>query len=301
MPADQLHKDLFHLFLPDYLRVFYPDDAPRLKLETITWLEQETFTDVPEGEQQIMDLCARVETVDEDYRLLAILIELQEKVRRDFPRRMYRYWNWTEERIRLPVWPLALLPTRVYQGQGRLVYALSRLGRPTLRFEFDYVALRGLQSPTYLAREVPFASALAARMRPGRMRPAEHKLACMQGIAGHGLDPAREFLLTNYVETYLPLEDPAEVALFEELTATEADEETQTMLVTWADRMKMEGKIEGKRSLLLLQLREKFPNLPGTVENCLRELKDDTELDRLSVRLLKARTLADLGLESMAG
>jgi hypothetical protein len=123
----------------------------------------------------------------------------------------------------------------------------------------------------------------------------------MQGIAGHGLDPAREFLLTNYVETYLPLEDPAEVALFEELTATEADEETQTMLVTWADRMKMEGKIEGKRSLLLLQLREKFPELPGTVENCLRDLKDDAELDRLSVQLLKAKTPADLGLESMAG
>jgi hypothetical protein len=59
---------------------------------------------------------------------------------------------------------------------------------------------------------------------------------------------------------------------------------------------KKEGKIEGSRNLLLRQLRERFGPLPEAVESTLRKTADLERLEDWGVRLLRAKTLEDLGI-----
>ncbi len=78
----------------------------------------------------------------------------------------------------------------------------------------------------------------------------------------------------------------------------------QDVEMTWADRMKEEGReegrqtglVEGKRDVLLRQLAAKFGPLPAETTAHLRALDSVEELDRLLDRLLTASTLEDLGI-----
>jgi len=60
---DQLFKQLLQAFFADFLRLFDPDTAAALDLDTVTFVNPETFTDIPQGERRTADLVARVRTI----------------------------------------------------------------------------------------------------------------------------------------------------------------------------------------------------------------------------------------------
>jgi len=47
MGHDQLFKQVIESFFADFLRLFAPDNAARLDLSTVTFLNMEVFTDIP--------------------------------------------------------------------------------------------------------------------------------------------------------------------------------------------------------------------------------------------------------------
>ena len=49
---DQVFKELLREFFPDFVRLFYPQIAAQLDWSTLRFLDKETFTDFPRGEQQ---------------------------------------------------------------------------------------------------------------------------------------------------------------------------------------------------------------------------------------------------------
>ncbi len=60
---DQLLKQLLQAFFADFLRLFDPETADNLDLGAVTFVNPETFTDIPQGERRTADLVARVRTL----------------------------------------------------------------------------------------------------------------------------------------------------------------------------------------------------------------------------------------------
>jgi len=57
-----------------------------------------------------------------------------------------------------------------------------------------------------------------------------------------------------------------------------------------------EGETEGRHETLLYQMRTKFGALPASVITKVRAIKEASELDRLSARILSATPLQEMGL-----
>lgn len=61
MDHDQRFKSLLREFFPDLLRLFWPVWAERFDFDTLVWLEQEVFTDPPQGKRRTVDLVAQLQ------------------------------------------------------------------------------------------------------------------------------------------------------------------------------------------------------------------------------------------------
>ena len=57
-----------------------------------------------------------------------------------------------------------------------------------------------------------------------------------------------------------------------------------------------QGRQQGKQSILLLQLSKKFGTLPESVIQEIKAIISEQELDRLSLSILTANSLAEMGL-----
>jgi flagellar biosynthesis/type III secretory pathway protein FliH len=117
--------------------------------------------------------------------------------------------------------------------------------------------------------------------------------------------------LVNLVETYVEL-DPAAREEYRALLAEKGHEEVAEMEMTWADRMRQEGREEaresalreglekgiemGKRDLLLEQLEHRFGPLSKATVKRVQALTSPEELSRLAARVLDAPSLDELGL-----
>lgn len=132
-------------------------------------------------------------------------------------------------------------------------------------------------------------------MRRGDLSAARHKLACLRPISTAELTDKRRYLLVNCVGTYVQLDDAAQEE-YRDLLAEEGDDTMATMEMTWAGRLRAEGKEEGKRELLLEQLERRFGPLPDATVRRVHAISSSKELSRLAARMLDARSLEELGL-----
>ncbi len=86
MGHDQFFKDFFRAFFRDFLELFYPEISARLDFGTLRFLEQELFTDFPEGSLREADVVAELETRDGVKELVGVHIEAQLRWERNFGR-----------------------------------------------------------------------------------------------------------------------------------------------------------------------------------------------------------------------
>jgi len=203
-----------------------------------------------------------------------------------------------------------VLPIVVYVRRGEPGIRLETLtddvcGIQLSVFRYFSLGLARCPAADYLGRPEPLAWALAALMHSGRMRRAEHKLACLRRIASGRLNDARRLLLVNCVESYLEL-NPEEAAELEALSRLSENQEARIMAMTWAERMIAQGRREGKEDgieegrrqvtqIVLDLLSERF----GAVSDRVREQLETESLDRLRLlakRVLRAKSLDDSGL-----
>ncbi len=85
---DQLFKQLLQAFFADFLRLFDPETAARLDLDTMTFVNPEVFTDFPRGERRTADIVVQVQTLDGDAELILVHVEVQREREPDFPWRI---------------------------------------------------------------------------------------------------------------------------------------------------------------------------------------------------------------------
>ena len=88
---DRLFKELITTFFVEFLELFFPEVLEYLDETSITFVEQELFTDLTKGEKKILDVVALAKFREQDYSFL-IHLENQASNQTDFNRRMFRYF-----------------------------------------------------------------------------------------------------------------------------------------------------------------------------------------------------------------
>jgi Putative transposase, YhgA-like len=322
---DLLFKKLLRTFLRDFLRILSPQVAERLDFSRTIYLDKELFTDWPQARRRELDLLARVPLLDSPDRFVLIHVEIEARATPGIGMRLRAYRNQIQQRHED-----AVISAVVFLSRGKPGAHVETLEEdlPYLGFgAFRYVALGldGCDAEEYLARSEPLAWGLAALMRRGSGSRAEHKLACLRRIAGAELSGEERLVLVNCVETYLEL-TPEEAAEFALLSPVE-NQEVQAMVMSWADRMKEEGRLEGLeigrretlqeartwadrmreegqrtglkegiRQILLHQLERRFGSLPPIVLRRIRKIDSVDHLHLLAEQVLTARSIDEIEL-----
>ncbi len=88
---DRIFKELISTFFLEFLELFLPELASTIDPHSITFLQQEYFADLVEGEEQIIDLLVSAKQAGTDATFL-IHIEPQAYSRANFGRRMFFYF-----------------------------------------------------------------------------------------------------------------------------------------------------------------------------------------------------------------
>ena len=304
--------------MPEILLLIAPRQAQQLKLEHGEFLDPETFTDFPSGDQRQVDVLYRTETLEGSPKIVLVHVEVEAEFRRHFDERMACYGMSLFLRHRAPIFPVGLFlrggsTPDSPEIQPRVVQ-FDAVDFWVHRFRYLAFHLSAASAEKYLAKQEPIAAALASLMRFTRGSVAEHKLACLRGIAAsHELNAARSFQLVNLVDNYLPLKENKRVE-FEKKISNSTNLEVVTMDLAWAQKLYTEGRaegeaiglergeqagqLEGARRVLLQQLKIRFGELPDRTIARIQSCQQLEQLERWSAAVLSAPDLAAMGLEA---
>lgn len=289
---DRLFKRLLRPFLPDLLRLMVPDLAAGLPEAPPVFLDKELL----DGDRREADLLARVSLGRGGALLVHVEVEAQARTR--MLRRLREYAGRIQARYGGPVLSI-LLNLRGGNPGVHSVTPDGELEGPGLN-SFRYLAfnLSGCPAEEYLKRLEPLAWALAALMDPGQWSRPQHKHACLRRISRARLGEEERLVLVDCVETYLVL-TPEEAEEYKRLGKRERERTMNPMHMTWSERMiaqgHREGRLEGVRQTLLLQMARRFGPLPEHVREKVEGIASMQRLNRLAERLLIAKSLKELG------
>lgn len=299
---DQWFKDLLRSFFDQLIELVAPDLVAELDLDTVTFLEQELFSDLPQGERSIADLVAKVATRRGDPKLVLFHGEIEGAFRQSTAQRLWRYSLHLILKYKLPVASLVIF---LKGGQGglrreRLIQTVGQV--ETHAFSYYALGLAGSDAREYLAKPQELAWSLAALMHPGDWDRPRHKLACWQRLVHARVDPARHFLLSNLVETYVKLDDGEQMTFERCLEEVTEREEVRAMQMTWAEELELkglergleQGRYEGMRTLLVRLLEHRFGALPRRLVESLDRLDEPDRLQKLADQILDAKSLDEL-------
>lgn len=284
MGHDQIFKDLLPPFFLDFLRLFLPEIAEGIKPESITAVPTEVFTDIPEGEQRTGDLLTQIEPLEGSPELVLIHTEVQGEEGPEFPYRVWEYNALYTLRYKKPVISIELAPF-AKSGKVELVrYSQTLFGQSYARLDYWRIPLGALPAQEYIVAGPVLGAALAALMRARPDDRVNLKVAALERVMASGLDAARQFLLVNFIETYLALGGVEQTAYerrlrqgghmaIKDLEMTWADRmrkegydaAIKDLGMTWGDRLRTEGALSAKREVLLDLVRVRFGTVPDAL------------------------------------
>src|SRR4051794_35121014 len=108
MDHDQIFKELLRTFFREFMELFFPSVAARLDFDRVTFLDKETFTDLPQGKQREADVVAQVYTLDGQPEIILTHIEVEARRRSELPERMHEYYKMLGLRHRVPIYPIVI-------------------------------------------------------------------------------------------------------------------------------------------------------------------------------------------------
>ena len=196
-------RELFQTFLADYLAIVEPDTAVHL-LPGQARFPAVDMSDWTEEERTEIGAVAEIPTRDGGSITLLIQLEPELRCPAETARRFGRWFLALETRLVQPV-----LLSVLYLRGGRPGPNLESAAIGTVydmeivRIFYTAFGLSEARGDYYLERPEPLAWALAALMKPVQRSRAEHKLACLQRIAGARLSDRERSLLVSCVEQNL--------------------------------------------------------------------------------------------------
>ncbi len=295
---DLIFKTTCRYFFGDVIELTRPDLARRLDLGEVEFIEQEAFSDFPEGERSIADLVAKVRLKDGAERILLIQVEVEGEFRRAMDDRAFFYYLHLRLKYRLP-----LVTIVIFLKGGKISLEIREFADEVGDLEvcrFRYVAfcLRPSRAEDFIDRPQALAPAFAALMKSD-WDPVEKKLRCLRAISRTDVDDARRYLLAKIVDVYVEL-DEVEAMRYTAEVEQEANKEVQNMVITWEDALaasKDEGKAEAARSYIIRILRRRLSSVPSFVEAKLATIDSAERLEKILDQAMVVSSADELVLE----
>jgi predicted transposase/invertase (TIGR01784 family) len=287
---DANFKELISTFFVEFLELFVPELAAAIDRDSIRFLQQEYFTDVAGGEKKIIDLLAEVKLLGQDATIV-IHLEAQSWSESVFNRRMFYYFSILHQRQVKDIYPIVIFsfdePYRAEPDE----YKVEVVGLKVLEFRFKSIQLNRMNWQDYLNRHNPVAAALMAKMRIAPEDRPKVKAECLRLLVSLKLDPARTFLVSKFVDTYLRLDGVEEQTFRAEVDKMEISQKEEIMQVTtsWEEK----GIEKGQRSLLLRLLDRKVGGVSEAMVERVNGLSA-RQLEALGDALLDFRSIDDL-------
>jgi hypothetical protein len=211
----------------------------------------------------------------------------------------------------LPVLPVVFYTgTRTWQSVGQLrdLVELSALfGRRIPELEPLFINVGALEPGRVEAEGGFFGQVLRLVVRR-RVRLSDFRGLLHEVVQRLEDMPEAEQMRWRELLSYLhalvyherqPPERPGLNALIETSALTDAHRgEIATMRKTIADELKEEGEIRGLRRILLLQLRDRFGEVPAETQALIETTSDTERLEDWARQLLHARTLKEVGIHT---
>ena len=143
----------------------------------------------------------------------------------------------------------------------------------------------------------PVASALMAKMKIAPEDRPRVKLECLRMLVTLKLDKARATMISSFMDAYLKLTAAETVVYNGELQAVEPPDREVIMQWTneWIERGKDEGRLEGRRTIIVRQLARRFGSVPSEIKDSVGRLSE-TQIDQLAEALLDFHDVEDMRL-----
>ncbi len=295
---DQIFKQLIEAFFREFMELFCAAEAAQIDFRHVEFLREEFFTDVRRGRRRRLDLVAKVRLKRGGERFVLVHFEF-EASRKDqnFPQRMYEYFSQLFLRHGLPIVPIAVFSDDTHWDQPVPDFFELKLSpRSRVRFDFHLIKLSDLNYQRFMKSDNPLAFALMAKMKYTRRQRVRLKADFLRLILQAGIDSARESLLFDFVETYMPLQ-PAEQVQFSDLVRIDESYVEVKKMVTVYEKAGIKKGIEkGKLEALIFLMERRFEKLPEGIRRKVQQINSNKRVEELLEAVLSAKSLGDLGL-----
>jgi hypothetical protein len=251
---DQLFKQLLETFFVDFIELFAPALPQYLQLSELTFLPQQYFTDLVDGDRKAIDILVQVPVKPNQIKegqanhTILVHIENQAASKADFNQRMFCYFAELYREYRLPIYPIALFsfdkPKRPEPNQLRI----NLPDLEVLTFNFQSIQLNQLNWRDFLENHNPVAAALMAKMNIAKKDRPKVKVECLRLLANLQLDPARTYLISGFVDAYLRLDQSEEQVFQTEIAKIQIvaeQEKVMELTTSWMERGIEQGLEQG--------------------------------------------------------
>ena len=243
---DRLFKELITTFFWEFIELFFPQIIGYVEKKSLIFFPQEIFTDVTLGERRKLDVVAQVKFRGQKSFFL-IHIEAQSYTESVFERRMFHYFARLDEKHGLPVYPIAIFSFDAPQRPEPNSYKVEFPDCKVLEFNYATIQLNRLNWRDFLENKNPVAAALMAKMKIEPKDRPKVKAECLRMLVTLQLDPARQQLISGFVDTYLRLNEAEEETFTEEIEQMKVAEKEEVMeiVTSWMERGIEQGLHQG--------------------------------------------------------
>ncbi len=144
---DQLFKQLLETFFVDFIQLFAPALTEHLDLTQLTFLPQQYFTDIIDGDRKAIDILVQLPvkphkiTNSQPTHTILVHIENQSTSETDFAQRIFFYFAELYRQYRIPIYPIAIF------SFDRMPPPLSQPATRSRQEFFDFRICGHLSSP----------------------------------------------------------------------------------------------------------------------------------------------------------
>ena len=245
MPTDhdRRFKVLLHEFFDEFLEAFFPKIYHMLDLSEKTFLSEELFPDLIEGDKKRADIIAETKLKSKKDVILIVHIEAQNYYQDDFSERMYLYYIMIYLKFRKPVLPIAIFSyDGVRDEPDKFVVEIPHFMMIS-EFHFLKLELAQMNWQKFMRSNNPAAAALMSRMNYSKKERVQVRLAFIRQMISMHLGEARESMINGFFETYLQLNEKEVNQLMDQ--AKKLPEEIREEVLKWPNSFYDRGVEDG--------------------------------------------------------
>ena len=303
---DPLLRELIPVFPGSFARLLVPHLATGLDLRTLSFHREEYFLPSPRGgPPRRPDLVGRVSTLTGSEVLLHV--EIENRYRAARVAGIFEYNQLLRLSTGSPVYTVVVYCHGGPAGVQRQLHQDRFMGEIVTDFHYRSLGLSRMPAKQYLDSPEPLAWALASLAKPKRRGRAALRVQCLERIVeSPTLTEAQRFHLFNFVAT--AIESDKNLADEYDEYLERANREVQKTMMTWADRIKEEGRLEGHeagheagrlagmQAMVLDVLEERFARVPKKVSKAILGIQSTERLHEIVRRAAVADSLTDIGI-----